>query len=429
MALVVGNALACIDTGRPAMLSLVEVTDSAGVQLVRNLDAAVDTQAVELVEELRIGTVFGAEEEQFHLVTGVAMDAWGRIFVVDQGTQAVRLFDGSGQFVRKFGGRGRGPGEFTVISKLLLWRDTVHVQNITGRFEGALFDTTGVLLATYAGRQTFGTLIVPLAGGPAGWLVSVDSLIGPGVRVRPGEVTRNARTIARIAGPDLARMTLSRAVADSLIRPFIVYRSGRTFWRAGPDGAVRGQSAFFEPEPALAIDGRGLLYLARGWPYVIDLYDSDGAIVRRVTRAHDSIPVGDALVAGVLRRGRSHYDTMGQRGSAMFDALEVSATLPRIGFVPVTGRLRASEDGWLWVQRPDLDPDPVTLEWSPGFRPRPFNWDVFDPAGHYQYTVKLPPHFTLYAVTANAVLGVLRDEQDVQYVVRYVVRLRIEGRG
>jgi hypothetical protein len=36
--------------------------------------------------------------------------------------------------------------------------------------------------------------------------------------------------------------------------------------------------------------------------------------------------------------------------------------------------------------------------------------------------VRLPPRFTLRHVQPDAVIGVLRDELDVEYVVRYELR-------
>jgi hypothetical protein len=46
---------------------------------------------------------------------------------------------------------------------------------------------------------------------------------------------------------------------------------------------------------------------------------------------------------------------------------------------------------------------------------------VFDPGGRFQMMVRLPPRFSLYRVLSDAVIGVERDELDVQYIVRYAL--------
>lgn len=54
--------------------------------------------------------------------------------------------------------------------------------------------------------------------------------------------------------------------------------------------------------------------------------------------------------------------------------------------------------------------------------PRPTRWDLFDPEGEFLGTVTLPPTFTPRFAADRWMLGVLRDELDVQYVVRFELR-------
>jgi hypothetical protein len=416
---------ACGEASSNDAAARVEVTDSAGVQLVRNLSAAADTTALELVEELRIGVLDGPEEYQFFRIAGVAVDPNGRIFVADAGGHTVRIYDRDGTFVRGFGRPGQGPGEFTRAAGLFLWRDTVHLLDQGRGFTSALFDTTGVLLTTFPSLLPNGSRISPVGATAAGWLVSDDSLFSRQQRERAGDVVRTPSTIARVAAADLHAVTASRAAADSLLVPVTMYLGGRVFYSLGSEGGSElfplGNYPFFEPTPARAVDGRGFVHVARGWPYVVDTYDADGALVRRVTRAHDSIPVDDALVGAVMRRARTHYDTLSEVRGASMRTYETRAGYPRIGYVPVTSTIQASSDGWLWIRRPDLEPDPVALAFAIGLPPRTSYWDVFDPDGVLQHTVQLPPRFVLRAITAESIVGIMRDEYDVEYVVRFAL--------
>jgi hypothetical protein len=79
----------------------------------------------------------------------------------------------------------------------------------------------------------------------------------------------------------------------------------------------------------------------------------------------------------------------------------------------------ASAEGALWVERIDLVPDPLVLEWQrPPPPPRETKWDIFDPDGRFLGTVTLPPKFTPRVVGERWTLGIFRDELDVQYIAK-----------
>ena len=64
-----------------------------------------------LVQELRIGRVDGSGPDVFAEIHDLAVDASGRIYVLDPGWQDVRLFDRDGRFIRQLAPEGDGPGE------------------------------------------------------------------------------------------------------------------------------------------------------------------------------------------------------------------------------------------------------------------------------------------------------------------------------
>lgn len=125
-----------------------QVTDSAGVEIVRNGVAGIwGTEEREVEEVLRIGVVEGAEPYQFFDVSAVAVDEAGRIYVANRMTASVRVFDPRGRFLRELGGKGQGPGEFQDVSRLYVTPDGVWVRDdrqlrVTGfSYEGELLDT------------------------------------------------------------------------------------------------------------------------------------------------------------------------------------------------------------------------------------------------------------------------------------------------
>jgi hypothetical protein len=182
---------------------------------------------------------------------------------------------------------------------------------------------------------------------------------------------------------------------------------------------------FWEPYPSGRISSRGWIFVARGYPYVVDVYDLDGKHFRSIRRAYQPFAITDAHVDELMKQVNAHYDTIGGREMNLRRRYQKQATFPRIGFLPVTGRMLTDDHGTVWVQRVDIVDDPVKLEigWSRG-PAGPTYWDVFDSTGAFQHIVRLPPRFVLRAVRDSIAIGVGRDEYDVQYVVGYRITRR-----
>jgi len=90
-----------------------------GVDTVSNvLGDPVPTCAVDSLPRLDIGGQEAAEEYPFHRMFDAATLSDGRIAVLDQGSDQIRLYDRGGRFLHAFGRRGGGPGEFRDIIQL-----------------------------------------------------------------------------------------------------------------------------------------------------------------------------------------------------------------------------------------------------------------------------------------------------------------------
>ncbi|MCF8357075.1 MAG: 6-bladed beta-propeller, partial [Melioribacteraceae bacterium] len=64
---------------------------------------------IEINDKLKLGSI---EETTFDFPTQIRSDSYGNIYVLDMGGETVKKFNPKGEFVRKFGREGRGPGEF-----------------------------------------------------------------------------------------------------------------------------------------------------------------------------------------------------------------------------------------------------------------------------------------------------------------------------
>jgi hypothetical protein len=75
------------------------------------------------VEELRIGTMEGADEYVFGAINHVAIGKHGEIFVADRQLPVIRMYDPDGNFLRNVGREGRGPGEYINLGGMRTFPD------------------------------------------------------------------------------------------------------------------------------------------------------------------------------------------------------------------------------------------------------------------------------------------------------------------
>jgi len=99
---------------------------------------------------LEIGLVEGDEDYLFQDVTSVVRLASGNLVVADGGSSELALYAPDGSFVRRWGGRGEGPGEFRSLSRVYpLGPDSlIALDQVTSRL--SVFDTAGVFVRQVA---------------------------------------------------------------------------------------------------------------------------------------------------------------------------------------------------------------------------------------------------------------------------------------
>lgn len=114
---------------------------------------------VELIDDLVLGA--GRDEPEYLFVNfsgrasalgNVAIDDRGRIFVLETRDDQVRVFDGDGEFLSRFGQPGQGPGDFERPYGIEVAGDRVFVYH--RRFDVSVWDTEGNFIRD---RQTLRT--------------------------------------------------------------------------------------------------------------------------------------------------------------------------------------------------------------------------------------------------------------------------------
>lgn len=428
---VLAGLSACEDGGHgPGVSTGVEITviDSAGVQLVHSSLDPGAPPAIPIREELRIGSVEGPEATQFHLIRSVATGPGDEIFVALLGSNEIRVFGPDGAYRRTVGRPGEGPGEFGGLSTVHLRGDTLVALDMR-LVRTATFLTDGRLLSTATVPRGESGLLTPLAPFSDGWVVSLP---------HPAEWPAHGRSVERwgtavivVGTPDVGEaMARVEAVSGRLPPlgeppyplPVVELAGGRRF---GMDmgGVSTGQTPLWEPSQRMSSDAGGRLYVTGGAEYRIDVYDAAGRLVRRLARSHRPVPLTDAMKARYLDHVRAHYDTteaVTEFGTDPVEPHQFRVGLPMANHLPPTGRIVASGEGRLLVERPDLVDDPVALEWT-ALGPQPSHWDLYDEEGAFVGTVTFPERFSPRELSPGWVLGVHRDDLGVEYVVRFAL--------
>jgi hypothetical protein len=377
--------------GGDAAESTATVRDSAGIQIVENRDGQWrEGEGWRLSDEpvLRIGVTEGEAAYQLDGVTAALRLGDGRIAVANGGSREIRFYDARGTHLLSSGRQGGGPGEFQSIFALRrLPGDSLLVYDLSGfrlswidpagRFvRSAPLAPTGTVPPRFVDRLADGSLLLSAparrsSGGPPPSGMHRDTL--QWLRMQPGG-----------------------AVDSLLLTP-----GGESHYTVSQAGGQTSFSVLTLPFM------RGVMTAAAGdryWQGTTDAYEvvlrrADGTPERIVRRAVPPVPVKGAYLDSLLRVQTSESGAESVKG---WDAVPLPDALPAFQ------RLLVDDGGALWVQR---------VAW-PGAGVQP-EWDVFDARGRMLGTVRMPPRFRATHVGADFVLGVGRDENDVQQVRMY----------
>jgi hypothetical protein len=393
------------------------VRDSAGVQLIEMSGTfAANVLDLTLHEDLRIGAIDGPPELEFARILHLAEGVDGSVYVADAGNHVVRKFSPEGDFEFEFGGVGEGPGRFTGPWYLSLIVDTiVTVDRLIQAFDpdGELIEAVGPDLL---GRNPN---VWELDVTDAGWLVQTRSTFADDMR-RAGPSTNREAT-----GPFADTTYIEQFDPATGARGTTIFAYPRETWHR-LHGAFH-VVPFLEPTPYHKVSGDGRIHFARGGRYKIETWTPLDAIerpgmrlARRITANVPLLPRTKELEDMHLEVQRERFANRPSGGEfaisrqiQMEDVLE----LPGPDHRPVIGRLFVSPGGETIVERLDLDEEPFRTD-------NPTVWDLISVDGLIKGRLTLSERFTPRAFTSRGLLGVLRDEFDVQYVVRYRIEKR-----
>ena len=373
-------------------------TDSAGVRIVRNESPAWkdgegwrvgDTPSVD------IGVAEGDAAYQLDGVAGAARLSDGRIVVADGGSQQLRFFSAQGRHLATAGRKGGGPGEFEGISwmgvapgdSVLAW--DAHARRLSvftpdGRFVRA-FTPAGV-------KHMFPSVEALLGDGS---LVMTPGIDPAGMGMRPEGEFRDTVVWLRVPLGGAARELSRRPGADAFMS-----RSGGMMMT---DEVVFGRRLML----AGARDGFYTGYTDR---YEIEHRGADGRLRRLIRRSHEPVRATEAdLDAYFAADARMEMRGLPAEMRSGFEEMARTRRerIPHRDNFPAFAELQVDTEGNLWVAD------------FPRRRDDPRAWSVFDPEGRWLGSVRTPAGLTVRQIGPDWILGVQKDEMDVEHVRLY----------
>ena len=368
-----------------------QARDSAGIRIIQNSppDGSRLPWRIGPEPAVTIGRAEGDEPYLLYRAWDALRLADGRIVVLNDGTQELRVFDADGTHVATWGGAGDGPGEFRSLSAIEPWRGDSIAAWYGPRRGVTVLDANGnfgrnIVLEDGESEQ-LGMSFEPRATGRDGTILATQN---PHLR---GTVE------LQIRGPE-GRMVASLGTHPGDARYIANEGTTRAMMYFPPFGArpiqVTWGDLFVQASTGshefLAYAGDGALArIVRlgAAPRVPTQAQIDAYIDEEVSWVSPSIPPGEV----------EQYRAQQRRG---WEAVPVAENLPAFS------SLVADRADHLWLE-----------EFEPPGEERPGSlWKVLDPEGWALGVIETPDGLAILEIGADYILGRTQDEVGVEYV-------------
>ena len=350
-------------------------------------------------EEFRIGSV-DDPVVGFSNIGAVTVDLDGNVYVLELQELEVRVFDQSGTPLRRIGGSGQGPGEFSRPQSIGFRGDTLWVHDPRQR-RISMFSPDGMLLTTFPG-------IVPTGFDPQSQAISIlDGVIRSDGLLYAEPVSGIVVLQAGETPPDsvslpVVRYDRSGAIVDTVGHTRLwLYPEPISPGTTGPVSFSRPRQAelVLDPWPPLDAPLRhrlddGLILIDRRAP------TSPGVASFTVTRT--------TLAGDTVYHRRFTYEPKAFSPAYVDSLMDARADLDLPDFQSPVSDAQHGDDGTLWLRR-EVDSGPS------------HDWIILSPDGRPRGQVELPGNTSIRWVGGDIIYAVERDDFDVPWLVKYRV--------
>lgn len=388
--------LACGDH-RPAATSAI-IRDSAGIRIVENR-APRWTQGtgwkVDPSPILSIGSESDSGE-QFGQIQDVLRLADGGLIVAEGSTAELRVYTDSGRYLRSIGRRGEGPGEFIGLGLVRTYRgDSLLAYDYQLR-RISIFDRDGRFGRAVNLHPPDGTFPDIEGATLDGGFIGLSNEFPSGA-IKSGTV-RNPMRLFRF-GPE-------GELVDTL-GAFPGYETGIYNETNGNNHMRISFTIPFGHQTSVAVRPAETLVGAND-SYEIRTYDAQGDIRRILRREIPPVPVTKQMIETVNAEEDAQNPRPDPASRERVAKLRAVIVYPRT--LPAFRDFHVDDSGYLWVRSFNAPGDSI---------PR---FTVFDSTGQMLGDVEAPRHFEVTGIGAEYLLGIWKDDNEVQHVRMYAIR-------
>jgi hypothetical protein len=347
--------------------------------VVRNgkIPALIDGRRTTLTlkHDLTLGEDHENPDYTFSVLNYFAVDEQGKIFVMDQGENKIKIFEPSGRLLSSFGRKGQGPGEFQTPAQIGFDREGhLYVHDFLGRRLQYYFPNgKWIKDFSFAGMDLS------------------DVLLDSRGRLYAQNVTRNAMS---------TRFELTRF--DVGIHPQAVIASLEWTRAKLIDMADMGWPRIYS-----CLNPQDGIVWAKSTEYVIHVHAPDGKQVREMIRDHPPTEVTAAAKAQFNR---------------LVDTLERKSPLPMPKrtyvfpkYFPAIQSLFVDDEGRIFVRTYDRNSSGEIL------------YDVFNAGGTFVSRFGLPEREEAMVSKKGRLYAIIRDRLEGDYLLkRYIMTWRQE---
>ena len=321
---------------------------------------------IRLEEDFAIG---GGEDldQSFSELTDFVVDDDGNIYAIDLKDVKIKIFDKSGNFIRQFGQKGQGPGEFDTLGRINLSPDNeLVVEDSTSR-RLAFFTKEGKFIKHISLAARLG--VVNILMDTKGDLMAME--LGLEEKQMYFEIKKYSKTFEPLFTLDKIEFPIPLPGTGTKINPM-------------------DMTAIYQ------FDRDGNIYYGTGADYEIKVIDSAGNHIRSIKREFDPVKVTEEEITKIMER-------IPDVGAVNIkDMFEFPKTFPPYQFfiIDVAGRL-------------------FVRTWEKGKNKDSVQVDVFDAQGRYISKFESKVETRLWK--SGKMYGVVENEDGFRLIKRYSV--------
>lgn len=395
------TVLGCTERSSDASSTGYTIWDSAGVRIVETRvslwSSGIPRWTVDSVPAVEI--VGDAPDGSYYLFGAFYIQQLenGGLVVGNRGTSELLMFDAGGDFLHSVGGPGEGPGEFYGVYGLHRCDGDSLVVDEGRRV--SFFDAQGRFVRT---DRVLGQL-TDSPGRIEGVSPDCSALLLFSQRYRPASPGEGVYRLTQ---------TLSWASLDGGLVDTLVSFPGeeRVPWNMA--GQLESAVLPYGKEPVWALGG-DRVYLGLSDRFEVRVFDRTGSLLEIRRWGAEAQPVTDAEWDAFAEQRRTYRRENPSR-AWIYPPPE---HFPVPETKPAYARFLVDDEGNLWVQHYPPWDDPIGMPSATGDQ----NWSVLDRTGRWLGEIRMPPDLDVRAVHRDHVIGLSRDEHDVERIRLYAV--------